>query len=247
MKGNSSDAVKFKVNGREYTGRRGDHLLDALLELGYEVPSLCHHEAVAPYGACRLCLVEVQKGRRRRLTTSCNYPLLDGTEVLLDTEKVVRNRRMVLQLLLAQAPAAERVRELAASYGVTSTPFPASDPSNKCIDCGLCARVCKEIVGVEAIAFSGRGEKKRMQAPYDEIAEDCIGCAACVFVCPTDCIGLSEENGIRTIERWHRKLPLKTCSVCGRHFAPTFQLNKFAEWSGREKAFFDKCPDCRSA
>ncbi|RME29558.1 MAG: 4Fe-4S dicluster domain-containing protein, partial [Deltaproteobacteria bacterium] len=74
---------------------------------------------------------------------------------------------------------------------------------------------------------------------------DCIGCGACVFVCPTDCIGMTEENGIRTIVRWNRKLPMKTCSACGRHFAPTFQLNKFSEWSGRGREFFDKCPDCR--
>lgn len=245
MKDKPNDKLIFKVNDREHTGRKGKQLLDVLRELGYEVPSLCHHEAVEPYGACRLCLVEVQRGKRRRLTTSCNYPLMEGMEVFLDTEKVIRNRRTVLELLLAQAPKAQQVRELAARYGVTETRFAVEDPENRCINCGLCARVCREIVGVEAIAFSGRGLKKHMVAPYDETAEDCIGCGACVFVCPTDCIGMSEKDGIRTIERWHRKLPLKACSACGRHFAPTFQLNKFAEWSGRERGFFDKCPDCR--
>lgn len=241
----ASETVKFKVNGVEYTGQREQSLLDVLLELGYQVPHLCHHQAVTPYGACRLCLVEVQKGKKRRLTTSCNYPLLDGIEVFLDTEKVMRNRRTVLQLLLAQAPRAEKVRELAAEYGVTDTPFQVEDAENRCINCGLCARVCRDIVGVEAIAFSGRGLKKRMVSPYDDTAEDCIGCGACVYVCPTDCIGMKEENGIRHILRWKRKLPLKTCSVCGRPFAPTFQLNKFAEWSGRPREFFDKCQDCR--
>ena len=245
MTESQSREVTFKVDGRSLRGRQGESLLEALRRYGYQVPSLCHHEAVSPYGACRLCLVEVQKGKRRKLTTSCNYPLMEGIEVFLDTEQVVSNRRVVLQLLLAQAPAAERVRQLAAEYGVNDTPFEVEDPENRCINCGLCARVCKEVVGVEAIGFSGRGAGKRMVAPYDETAEDCIGCGACVFVCPTDCIGMSETGGIRTIERWHRRLPLKTCSVCGRHFAPTFQLNKFAEWTGLPRGHFDKCPDCR--
>ena len=130
----------------------------------------------------------------------------------MDTEKVTATRKMVLQLLLAQAPAARAVRELAAEYGVSDTPF-QKDEGNACISCGLCARVCKEIVGADAIGFAGRGLGKRMVSPYDEANQACIGCAACVVVCPTDCIGFKEENGIRTIERWHRDLPMKNCKV----------------------------------
>ncbi|RME28025.1 MAG: ferredoxin, partial [Deltaproteobacteria bacterium] len=144
--------VRIKVQGNTYTAEAGGSLLDTLLELGYEVPHLCHHEAVEPYGACRLCLVEVKKGRKQRLTTACNYPVMEGIEVFLDTDKVVRNRQMVLRLLLAQAPAAEAVKRLAREYGVTDTPFPVTDPDNECINCGLCARVCREVVGVEAIS-----------------------------------------------------------------------------------------------
>ncbi len=240
----NENKVSFKIDGRSYEGVKGESLLAAIRRYGYEVPSLCYHEAVSSYGACRLCLVEVSEGRRRKLTTSCNYPLLDGIEVFLDTEKVVSNRKMVLKLLLAMAPEAQVVRELAADYGVTDTPFEINE-GNKCIDCGLCARVCKEIVGADAIGFSGRGLGKQMVSPYDEANEACIGCGACVVVCPTDCIGMQEENGIRSIVRWHRDLPMKKCKVCGRAFAPTFQLNHFADQIKVERSFFDTCQDCR--
>jgi len=236
--------VTFKIEGRTYEGVREESLLGALRRYGYEVPSLCYHEAVTPYGACRLCLVEVKKGKRRKLTTSCNYPVLEGIEVFLDTERVVRHRKMAFQLLLAMAPEAERVRELAAEYGVHDTPFEKKE-GNDCINCGLCARVCKEIVGADAIGFAGRGLSKRMVSPYDEANEACIGCAACVVVCPTNCIGLEEKDGVRSIVKWHRDLPMKKCEVCGRPYAPTFQLNKFAEQIKVDKSFFNKCPDCR--
>ena len=239
--------VTFQIEGRTYQGVHEESLLGALRRYGYEVPSLCYHEAVSPYGACRLCLVEVQKGKRRKLTTSCNYPVLEGIQVFLDTPRVVEHRKQVLALLLATAPAAEEVRALAARYGVHETPYQPADPENECILCGLCSRVCKEVVGADAIGFAGRGLHKRMESPYDQTAEACIGCGACVFVCPTNCIGLEEKDGIRRIVRWHRDLPMKKCDTCGRHFAPTFQLNHFAKLIDKDPKFFDTCPDCRNA
>jgi NADH dehydrogenase/NADH:ubiquinone oxidoreductase subunit G len=240
-----NEKVTFTIEGKEYQANYGESLLYVLRQYGYDVPSLCYHEAVSSYGACRLCLVEVKKGKRTKLTTSCNYPVQQGIEVSLDTEQVVKHRKRVLQLLLAIAPASEEVRELALEYGVDSTPFEAADKDNKCILCGLCARVCEEVVGAEAINFAGRGEHKKMIAPYDETAESCIGCAACVFVCPTNCIGLKEENNVRTIERWHRQLPMKTCAKCGVAYAPTFQLMHIEKQAKIDKALFETCPDCR--
>jgi NADH dehydrogenase/NADH:ubiquinone oxidoreductase subunit G len=236
--------VAFKIQGRTYEGYYEESLLGALRRYGYEVPSLCYHEAVSAYGACRLCLVEVGKGRKRRLTTSCNYPVLPDIEVFLDTDTVVRNRKTVLRLLLAMAPAAEEIHELAAEYGVTDTPF-VQDTGKECILCGLCNRVCDEVVGAKAIGFSGRGFIKDMTSPFDEVAEACIGCGACVQVCPTNCIGIKEENNIRSIIKWHRDLPMKSCKKCGRAFAPTFQLNYFATLTKLDRDFFDVCQDCR--
>lgn len=236
--------ASFKVGDRICAGTRGESLLGALRRLGYEVPSLCYHEAVSAYGACRLCLVEVGKGGRRRLTTSCNYPVQDGIEVFLDTEKVMRHRRAVLQLLLAMAPGAVEVREIALEHGVVDTPF-RKDGDNECILCGLCNRVCKEIVGADAIGFASRGLARKMTTPYDEENEACIGCGACAYVCPTRCIGIREEENVRHILRWHRVLPMKSCRKCGRSFAPAFQLESFAARIRADRDFFDLCQDCR--
>ena len=237
-------SVRFQVNGVSHEGVGEESLLCSLRRYGYEVPSLCHHEAVSPYGACRLCLVEVRKGRKTKVTTSCNYPLLEGSEVFLDTPTVVRHRKTVLQLLLAMAPKAGAVREIAEQYGVTETPFEPNQ-DNDCILCGLCNRVCKEVVEADAIGFAGRGYKKTMSSPYDEVNDACIGCGACAVVCPTNCIGLKEENNIRTLEKWHRRLPMKMCKKCGLSFAPTFQLNHFAKAINKDPSFFDICVDCR--
>ncbi len=243
------DKVTFKIEGRTYDGRYGDSLLEQLRKHGYEVPSLCYHEAVSPYGSCRLCLVEVKKGKKQKVTTSCNYPVQEGIEVFVNTEKVRRYRKVVLQLHLSKTPKSKAVRDLAAEYGVMETPYEVQeqDKDNDCVLCGLCSRVCDEIVHVSAISFTGRGQNKRMQSPYDETAEACIGCGACVYVCPTDCIGLQESDGIRHIEKWHRDLPLQTCEKCGKQFFPTFMLMEFSKRTGISKDQLNICPACRNS
>jgi NADH dehydrogenase/NADH:ubiquinone oxidoreductase subunit G len=239
--------VNFQIEGRTYAGKHGESLLGALRHYGYEVPSLCFHEAVSAYGACRVCLVEVKKGRRTKVTTSCNYPIQEGIEVFLETEKVRKHRKVILQLLLAKAPESKEIADLAAEHGVTHTPFEpsAADRENKCILCGLCARVCAEVVEAHAIEFSGRGLNKAMKAPYDETAETCIACGACVVVCPTQCIGMREKDGLRSIDKWHRDLPMQKCTKCNHDFFPTFMLMEFSKRIGVDKKHFDVCPNCR--
>lgn len=203
--------VTYTINGEEFRAEHDATLLAELRKHGFEVPSLCYHEELTPYGACRLCLVEVKKGKRTKLTTSCNYPVRQGIEVFLDTEKVQRNRKMVLELLLAQAPKAPAaLHELAERYGVTEVRFPLNeDPEhNDCILCGLCARACREIVGANALTFSGRGDQKIMAPPYMEETDNCILCGACVHICPVDCIDMSQSDGKRRINRWRRELPM---------------------------------------
>jgi len=238
--------VSFTVDGTVHEGIEGESLLAALRRHGYDVPSLCYHEAVKPYGACRLCLVEVQKGQRRKLTTSCNYPLTDGLEVFLDTPDVIRHRRVIFQLLLAMAPEAEPVRELAQAYGVNDTPFTKND-GNRCILCGLCTRVCHEVVGADAIAFAGRGTSRKVVAPYDERSDECIACGACAFVCPTGAIGVEQADGVRSLSPWHREARIQHCAGCGRPIAPEAQLEAFTRRTGLEREVFNLCVDCRAA
>ena len=241
----NTQLASFTVNGKAHEAAEGESLLAALRREGYEVPSLCYHEAVKSYGACRLCLVEVQSGRRRKLTTSCNYPVREGIEVYLDTSDVVRHRRVIFQLLLAMAPEAKSVRNLAETYGVSGTPFPKNE-GNRCILCGLCSRVCHEIVGADAIALAGRGTSRKVVPPYDETNDACIACGACAFVCPTGAIDIAQVEGVRSLSTWHRHARIQNCTVCGRPIAPVDQLDAFAASTGISRDQLNICVDCRS-
>jgi bidirectional [NiFe] hydrogenase diaphorase subunit len=240
--------VTFTINGVAVTAEAGTNVLDVARAHGFEIPSLCHHEAVTPYGACRLCLVEITKGGRKKITTSCNYEVLDGIEVKTDSEEIRRHRANVLELILAEAPGSERVRRLAAELGVTTSRFARkSDAELKrddCMLCGLCVRVCEEIVGVSALSFNGRGDKKGVGGPFLEEPKACIACGACAWVCPTDCIGFVEEDGMRKVVRWGRSLPLEK-DENGRPFAPKYQLYHFTQLAGLSADFYKKAPGNR--
>ncbi len=236
--------IPFKIDGQPVEGREDGNLLEVALDAGIEIPHLCYHESVKPYGACRLCLVEVVHKGRSRLTAACTYPVLEGIEVLTQTEKVLRARRMIIELLLAMCPGDEKIQKMAQEMGVQEVRFKKEEKD--CILCGLCARVCEEVVGANAIQFAFRGDRREMVPPFMGEAMDCIACGACVAICPVDVIGMKEEGDERTILRWKRTLKMKQCKVCGNYFAPWFQLEKFKEKAKLPKDFFDICYTCRS-
>ena len=235
--------VDITVNGKTIQAPEGESLLKVLESEGYKVPHMCYHEAVSSYGACRLCLVEVKKGKKTKLTTSCNYPVMPGIEVSLDTPKVQKHRKVVFELLLARTPNSPQLQALAAEYGVTDTRF--EKKYEDCILCGLCERVCREVVGVNAIGFVGRGLDRDIGGPFKGIPTDCIGCGACVYVCPVNCIQEEQVVTKRSIVKWNRDLPMQVCKRCGYPFAPTFQLLQFQKQTGKPWEFFELCPDCR--
>ena len=237
------DMVTITIDGKKIEAKEGEMLLPVALDNGFDIPHLCYHEALSPYGACRLCLVEVKKGNRTKLTTSCNYPVMEGIEVITDSENIRRARKMVVELLLARSPNVPIIKKLAEKFGVTSTRFKIENED--CILCRLCERVCREIVGVSAITFMGRGDKREVGPPFKIEPEVCIGCGACVYICPTDCIKLEEKNDERTIVRWNRTLRMRRCKICGEKFAPWFQLEYFSKLTNIPKDFFEVCPNCR--
>jgi bidirectional [NiFe] hydrogenase diaphorase subunit len=241
-----SKMIKFKVDGFDVEAEAGSPLLDALLRDGFDIPHLCHHEAVAAYGSCRLCLVEITRHGRKRIATSCNYPVMDGIEIVTHSEKIDRLRRTVMELHLAATPASEPLKRCAESMGVTGTRFKTVDPANDCILCGLCERVCSEVVGVHAIGFNRRGGNRGMAPPYLEASEECIACGACVYVCPVDCIRLEQTASHRFIDRWGKSAPLQKSEQSGLAFAPRPQLEYFARLAGLPGDFYRLAPGERS-
>jgi NADH dehydrogenase/NADH:ubiquinone oxidoreductase subunit G len=236
--------VPFMIDGKRVEGEEERSVLEVALGAGIEIPHLCHNESVKPYGACRLCLVEVSRRGRSRMTTSCTYPVMEGIEVFTQTEKVLRARRMILELILAMCPGDALIQEMAREMGIQEVRFKKEEKD--CILCGLCARVCDEVVGAHAIQFASRGDRREMIPPFAGEAMSCIACGACVVVCPVDVIGMKEERDERTILRWKRTLKMKKCKICGNTFAPVFQLEKFRENAKLPKDFFDVCYTCRS-
>jgi bidirectional [NiFe] hydrogenase diaphorase subunit len=241
--------VKLTINGRQIQAEEGTTLLHAARAHNIYIPTLCENEAVAPYGACRLCLVEIKTTRgRERLVTSCIYLVEEGLTVQTDTEKIRKIRSMLLELLLARCPESEKIKELAAKAGVVKTRFVKQEGNNKCILCANCARTCDEVVGVAAISLARRGVEREMTTPFDEdFSEACIGCGSCSYSCPTGAITMEDIGDTRYIRWPHNSMDfkLKKCSVCGQYWAPEKQIEYVAKTSGTPLSDYDKCPDCR--
>ena len=183
----SEKEIMLKINGIEVNAKEGTSIFDVAKTVGIKIPTLCHNPALEPFGACRVCSVEITDKRgRKKVVTSCNYPVSEGLVVDTKSEKVFRTRQLLLELLLARCPNAKTIQDLAREYGIEKPSFWVGDPEEDCILCGLCARVCEEKVGVSAINFANRGVEREVTAPYHTISDDCVGCGACAIVCPTD-------------------------------------------------------------
>jgi len=218
-------------------------LLQAARANGFEIPTLCYHPDLPSEGQCRLCVVEIGEAPRTRLVNSCTYPVEKGLKVKTHSDKVMQARRIVLELLLARAPHAKLIQDMARDHGVFETRFHIDDPEELCILCGLCVRTCKEIVGVSAISMASRTPDKEVATPFKEASEACIGCGSCAFICPTNVIPYTEKDGIRTI--WGRNFELQPCSKCGNYIAPRAQLEHWAQITGDPVETFFVCRDCR--
>jgi len=182
--------ITLTIDNKKVEVEDGSTVLQAAEKLGIKIPTLCHHRSLKPYGACRVCLVELTGSRDSIIQASCVYPAQEGLVVQTDTERVLKTRRVMLELLLARCPDAPRVKEMAKKYGIEESRFPKKD--DNCILCGLCARVCEERMGVGAVSFAGRGSERKVGVPYDKHSPICIACGACRVVCPTDKVDLSE-------------------------------------------------------
>ena len=146
--------------------------------------------------------------------------MLEGIEVLTKTEKVLRARRMMIELILAMCPGDKLIQDMAKEMGVNQVRFKQEDKD--CILCGLCGRICEEVVGANAIQFAFRGDRREMIPPFQGEAMNCIACGACVVACPVDVIRMKEQGDERTIIRWKRTLKMKQCKIAGTISPPGF-------------------------
>lgn len=170
-------------------------VLEVATELGIHIPTLCYHNSLTPYGACRMCTVEsIWKGRSK-LETACTLPAWEG-EIRTNSEPVRRFRRILIELMLAEAPEAPEIQALAKEYGVEKSRFRRREKENrKCILCGLCVRFCRDVVKANAIGFKKRGSEREIATPFDASNEACMLCGACESVCPTNAIEAAKVAG----------------------------------------------------
>jgi len=175
--------LHFTINGKETNAPPGTTILEAAKEKEIYIPTLCYHKELEPYGGCRLCSVEVNKGNGSFITASCMYPVEEGMDIKTDTDRVLRGRQMIIELLLARCPESRDIQKKAEEFGVTDTRY--SFKHKECILCGLCVRVCQQVAGPTALSFINRGPEKNVATPFDMHPEDCLGCGACTYVCPT--------------------------------------------------------------
>jgi heterodisulfide reductase subunit A2 len=191
--------VNLTIDAKKIQVEKDTTILEAARQYEIHIPSLCYHQLLEPYAACRVCVVEVFQGDESRIVTSCNTPVQEGMKVRTDSERALRARKMNVEMLMAQAPAAEPLKEIAEDLGIDHSRFPIKDPEEKCILCGLCVRTCEEVVGANAISFVERGSDRRIEPPFGEESEACIGCGACAHFCPTGAITIEDLHGRKII------------------------------------------------
>ena len=236
--------IEVTIDGRKVYAREGETILKVAKRAGIYIPTLCHNDSVKPYSACRLCLVEVERKGRTKLVTACDYPIQEPVEIRTNTPRIQRDRRVTLELLMARTGSPAELADLAEKIGVEDVRFKVQN-FDDCVMCGLCVRVCDEVVGAHAIGFESRGPARRVVPPFDQENEACIACGACAQVCPVNIIDVFERAGIRELPRWHKKAKLVACRVCGRYFATEEELAMIKAKTNMPDDLLHTCPDCR--
>ncbi len=217
--------VTLTIDGVKVQTEEGFTILEVARFYGFNIPTLCYHDELTPYGACRLCMVEVDDGRRTRLVASCLYPAKEGIRVKTHSQRVVKGRKLILELLIARCPNSKTLQDLASKIGLEHVRFRMENKD--CILCGLCVRMCAEQMGSAAIGFAGRGQKREVVTPFNESSEMCRNCGACMYICPVvelQCRGVKSPGEIcnsclvitpQCVEKYDQIMcTLDSCGAC---------------------------------
>ena len=231
----------IRIDGKECTCEKGEFLLPIARRNGITIPTLCHHESMEEgLGACRLCVVEITERGRKSVVVSCVYPVNSEIEVETNSEKIRRERGMILTLLAKRAPDSPEIQELCREYGAPAIDRFVKVDGEKCVMCGICAKVCGSL-SVGAISTVNRGITKAISTPYGDPSSVCIGCGACAEVCPTNAIEIKEDYHTRII--WGKTFKLEHCVRCGAVIGTKEQIEEAARRSEGEPECL--CENCR--
>ena len=178
--------ILLQIDGKQVQARAGMTILEAAQSAGIVIPTLCHHEKLEPYGACRICIVQVTVGGWTRLVVSCVYLVEENLVVRTRSEKIDRNRKTILELLLAHAPDSPKLHELAQEYGADKDRY--EKEASFCIHCGLCVRYCAEVKKKNAVGFVDRGIRKEISFIPEIASQECWDCKECFPLCPTSAL-----------------------------------------------------------
>lgn len=219
--------ITLKINGLNVTLEKGTTVLEAAQFLGFSIPTLCHMDGLSPYGACRLCVVEIGEGDKAKLVTSCSYPIEEGLVVRTASSRVLRARRMILELLLASCPQSKVIQDLASKHGIRTQRF--KQEYEDCILCGLCVRMCEEQMVAKAIGFRGRGERRSIGTPFDIKSPECRLCGGCIYVCPACTLRCTYTQPEKAI-----------CGGCANLTPPCIEKEQFDDMM----CYMDPCVAC---
>lgn len=227
--------VTLTIDGQEVKAQAGQTILEAARTVGIEIPTLCYDPRLEPYGACRMCLVEVEGARGPM--AACGTAIREGMVVHTHTEKIVKLRKFVLELLLTNhpldCPVCEaagdcRLQDYAYEYLVDMVPWgwrgpvtgsPGDHPNiahfgARCILCGRCVRICREVMSIGCWGYLDRGYESEVDTPYHLPLREvgCVSCGQCVSTCPVGAITTQRSpDGARA---WQTQKTVTTCAYC---------------------------------
>ncbi|MBD3268345.1 4Fe-4S dicluster domain-containing protein [bacterium] len=202
----AEEMITLTIDDETVETAQGTTVLDAALQAGICIPNLCYLPGCKPTGACRVCIVEVEKNGRKKMTASCTLEAKEGMVIHAHSEEVLKARKNIVELLLAEVPESEVLQQLAERLELDEPRYPLRE--EECILCGRCVAACAEIAATGAKGFIGRGTERHIGLPfYNETY--CQKCDECNERCPLE------------IEPYSKR---KSCGVCGSELSKNEEL-----------------------